>query len=329
MNQLRKKALFIKYSTDLARFRPAFAGLYQCPICMKIFSADAIASGELTDGHVWPAKIRELSNDITQHQHVLLCHSCNSKLGQQGDAHMQNFTLVRQGQKSGELHGTQYIEAFSWDTGEKAVVRGIVKLKDGNEIGEIALIPDINNPSELNKFNRMAHEGDSMTMLIRNEKAYRVEHAPVGWTTSAYLYAFRHLGYRYILQKPLNEIRKYIQQSFLPENRQQEIPYPETLGFRTGTVTYLDGSILLEPQIFIAIPIRDRKAIHLEVNLLDFSTCLPINVEAGTLYRNLSRVMRETQIQLSSEQEDIAMWFNCNRIENERCFSNKIISYPI
>jgi hypothetical protein len=328
MNQPLKAALFARFSKDLAQFRPDLDGMYMCPICMEVFSEETIPQEKLTDGHIWPALIREMCEGNLEQYRVLLCQDCNNRSGQQGDAHMQTVELVRKGQDTGKLYQTKFLTIEDWNTGEIITVRGDVEMQEGDNNFTFGTPTKINNPTDIAKLNDPARSEREYTIIVRNEHKYQVHHAPVGWVTAAYLFAFWHLGYRYILQHSLAPIRKYIMQSFLPKNKQTEIAIPDIPGFRTGRVVYEDGKPLKEPVISLMLPFPKQKFVYLDISLLDYTTLLPVEVKLDSLYEAAIQYLEQRGIPITEIDDIVPFWFNCDRFEQPDCRWNSILTFP-
>jgi 5-methylcytosine-specific restriction endonuclease McrA len=106
-----QRQLFSKHAKDMRDVGATTEELFVCPICVDVRTREHLEAGYMDVGHVWPEYIRQKS-ELAQHQHVLLCKSCNSNAGKCADAAMQDVERIHELMRSGASRRPVAIRIF-------------------------------------------------------------------------------------------------------------------------------------------------------------------------------------------------------------------------
>ena len=310
-NREQRNSLFQSHSADLASIIPNIENVFVCPICLNIFSPDAIDEVLVDVGHVWPKYFRDRS-DIAKNQKVLLCKKCNSSAGTAGDLLMQIEAEVTEGEKIGKLglrnirvtksssfgEGLEF-EAYVQNTGEKSIKLGFPRYSKKSQ--------KLYFEEQRKKFYDLANAGP-INITVYPPRAHprnpfgdptNAPLAQAGFLTSAYLMAFFEYGYRYILQTCLDPVREYIQQSFekkVDERLKFEEAKDTCVQFCTDTSHYRE-----DPEIGFSVVPDKKTPLFQEVRFLNYHIRLPI----PTIFEGENRLNIMTQfLELSGQSVD-------------------------
>jgi hypothetical protein len=198
---LRRRRLWFRAGvTDLGKVSGRNIERYACPLCLRTFDEASIARGELTDEHVPPASVggRRL---------VLTCRPCNSVSGYGLDAHLavaEAHLDLSAGPHGRPVRGTftigdaELIGTLGRD-GEALIARGV---------------PQANRPGAPEAADRAMTEamtgGGRGHINFRSNEGWTQRRVWVAWTRAAYLAVFAVMGYAYILQPGLDDVRSQI-----------------------------------------------------------------------------------------------------------------------
>jgi hypothetical protein len=237
----RRRAWFAAGVADLENVAGRSMNEYACPLCVRTYPGSAIESGELSDEHVPPAS-------MGGKRLVLTCKRCNSVSGHDLDAHLA----------VAEAH----LDLAAGPSGRP--VRGTFTLGNASLIGTLARegdtllamgVPKANRPGAPEAIDEQmsATGGGSGRLNFRSHEGWVQGRARIAWTRAAYLASFAIMGYRYILQPELAQVRAQIAN-----------PDDESL---PGTVTIsLDGDVgarrlwlIEEPAWLKSIAVRMRR----------------------------------------------------------------------
>jgi len=280
--------LYDAHVTDLRSVTdivPTVGNEFICPVCLVNFTTEDIANKRLSDGHVWPTFIRDKSgSQLAKTHHVILCDRCNWEAGAHGDAHVQLLEKVRDGTKTGKHYGDQLIQITSGSTDRPITLRGNIARTDKLAV-TLAFPIDKksrrwarNDPKEQARFEALRDSGEPISMVVHPHHGVKAHLAKAGWITSAYLFAFYTLGYRYIFHESLNDVRQYIARSFEDEAK-QELALPQSDVFR---VEITDDNVK-DPQIGVMLPFGGNKPVYLQINFFDYQVRLPFRVSSEIL----------------------------------------------
>lgn len=224
-----------------AHLLPADIDLYPCPLCLRgLFTIEAIEAGDLTREHVPP-------HSLGGRWLALTCRACNNVAGTFFDAEAEKQERMRSfltGQHQGLMRGTYTVNGVSHRgemhlapmlgdgpapitfVGPDAKVGDPVVMAFTNEGMGMYLqsVAKINNPPEAQRFEQVlgAAVENQVQIDIRLTPRFRfsAERARVSWVRSAYLVAFAALGWSYILQESLAQVRNQFEvreKAFFPE----------------------------------------------------------------------------------------------------------------
>lgn len=324
--------LFRPHSNDLISYDPKCANQFVCPICLRIFSLDDIASGVLSDGHIWPDAIREKSGtEKTILQRVLLCTECNNRAGSRGDKQMQLRELAKDAEKKGELFGERRIQVVRGLAEKPIQLRAQVRIEQKETIkGQIVFQFDKvnewarNNPKEREKFKALGRD-NSFSLIVYPFHEMKPYLAEVGWITSAYLLAFYTFGYRYILNKDMNIVRDYISKSFT--NAPDPRPELDDFGMQECNIHYSQ-----EPEIGLVIPLDGKVGVHLEISLFDCHIRLPFHHFIPSTLSILIQCNEEISKEMPKLIEKKAKLYisvKCTKMDGHDCLWDYVLGKPI
>jgi hypothetical protein len=281
--------LFDVHTKDLNEFHPGIGEAVFCPICLNIFPREAITQKFLTDGHVWPTVVRKTSK-LARSMHVLLCSKCNHTAGSWGDKQMQVSELVKQGDETGDLYGTREVQIIK-NLGEKPIkmmVNVSRHLDDKSFTIQGRIDKDLNwvdgSPEDQARFREVYEKGERVTIIINPYRELKSQFIRAGWIMSAYLMAFYHLGYRYILHQSLDPVRDYLLQSFDPITA-KDLIHPDDINF---TVQEYKSEYFPDPELFFIYPLEFDQCVYLQVNCFKYEIRLPFRY-VRSLFESLVR----------------------------------------
>lgn len=201
--------------------------LYPCPLCLDgLYVIEAIEAGELTREHVPPHSLGGRSLALT-------CRTCNNDSGTFYDAEAEKQQRMRSflaGRHQGPVRGTYTVNGVSHrgdihlgpghGDGLAPITFVGANAKEGDPVimaatdTGVALylqsITKINNPPEAARFDQAlgdAVDNQRLDLSFEPKIRFSAERARVSWVRSAYLAAFAALGWTYILQESLAQIR--------------------------------------------------------------------------------------------------------------------------
>lgn len=194
-----KYDIFDCFSNNLELVDSSYKGLYRCPICLKLFKKADLENNVLTVEHIIPEK---LGGKIF----TLTCKTCNSECGTYLDVHLINKIFadeVLSGKSSEPLNAEIEIG--------DGLTRGdlYIQQKGGKSSVKFVGKPNMVHPAALEKCSKALSEGLDEIKLSGN-LGYKVFNLQIALIKIAYLLLFSRLGYGYILNNPLEEIREQI-----------------------------------------------------------------------------------------------------------------------
>jgi hypothetical protein len=272
------KFLFENHLADLKDIYPLNKDIFICPICFRQYNYSDIKKEKLTRGDIWPKYIREKSG---KQQIVLLCKDCNSLAGEHGDAQMNMIEQIKDGDEKGELYGKRRIQITKQDGSPLIKINAHVK-KD-KDTNAITLSWKLNNKEAWDgndgrmkqTIEGLVGKAEPLSIFIDGnpikETEPRPELAPVGWITSAYLFAFYTFGYRYIFHHTLDPVREYILSSFDKEQHKNLKASYATFGIREYKDKFFET-----PTIEIILPFEEE-VIYLQIQLFKYQIKLPFH----------------------------------------------------
>ena len=287
------KILFDSHAQDLKAFHPDDQDYFICPICLRGYTSEALYGDLLSLGHVWPEYLRKKS-EKARNMHTLLCKNCNNKAGSHSDKQMQLYTEHRDGFEKGRLEkinvllyrnheetpiNLNNISLLINNTEHSFIITGRVdketqEFLDGSPIDQKKLIEVCLNQEPVRPQSKPAAD-------------YKPDLVPAGFITSAYLMCFYFLGYRFILDRSLDVVREYIQDSFMREKRQNPIQLNED----DFGIWETQENIYKDPELFFMIPFESGKHVYFQVNYLSYQIRLPSRYQPEYLFPVLQRII--------------------------------------
>ncbi|HLE04857.1 MAG TPA: hypothetical protein VI729_09655 [Anaerolineales bacterium] len=331
-----RESLFRAHSQDLESIHPELANRFMCPICHRLFSLDDIGADVLTVGHIWPEDFRSHSqSELARHQHILLCHECNSNAGRRGDKQAQVFEGLRRGEESGDLFGERLLEARTGPGEEPIRLRARVRIEHGDDIsGKITFEVDQqrqawarNDPRQEERFRSLARTGERFSVLVHPDRRAVPELARAGWITSAYLNAFHTFGYRYILQDAvIGTVRPYILNSIY--NDVESLHFPESEDF---AVFDCSDHPTDDPVIAVVIPAESNDKIHLRVSFLKNEVSLPFPFVPKALGSLIFARMPDYEKRIAEIENQNAFLYlqvSCTKLDAHDCIWDYVLGKP-
>ncbi len=178
----------------LFKTQPSRKNIVVCPLCFdKYFTLEDIENGSLTAEHVPPKK---LGGKVD----LLTCRECNNNQGSSLDSH-----LIKYIRSLDVLDGTgpTFVagSASGEDTGEFTVEFRSTSEKQWELLG----VPKASNVQNINAFTKGLESPDfkfNLKLRVPNERRARLS-----LLRSAYLTAFRYLGYGFLVNLNLGVLR--------------------------------------------------------------------------------------------------------------------------
>lgn len=179
-------------------------GFYICPLCLKSFNLKQYGNdiGDILTVEDVPPK------SLGGSPCLLTCRTCNSRCGYEIDVFLLN-----------DIRSID--EKMDFSKPKIGILsKNDIKLNATIELGDSGYKINIshhnNNPSKIDAFKRSFYEknGSSKFNLKVKKYDYKIDsnRAKIAALKSAYLLAFKELGYNYILNNNLNDVRRQILQ---------------------------------------------------------------------------------------------------------------------
>jgi len=324
--------LFDSHTADLAEVCPQLAGSFICPICLLIFERGAIADELVDDGHVWPKHFRK-GRPKAAAMHVLLCKSCNGKAGTQGDNQIQLYENIRHGNETGDLYGTRRVQLFP--EGDEKPIDQWVKVKLDKD-GSLTISGRVDktkkwrdgSPKDQARFEELFSKQRRAKIIIHDLPALRPQTVAPGLITSAYLYAFWALGYRYILHKILDPVREHITTSFTKKDM-MDWALPVEDNFQAGEF----GSARYEtPHLYFALPAVAGQYLYSQIRFLRYQVRLPFHCNELMLGSLAARARAEHRVeleQLQARSEAFYLRIPCTKTQVHDCWWDYFMGKPL
>ncbi len=202
----RRTKLFQLYSQNLQflkryygiRFEPDFDEGYICPLCFKVFFLDALSEKYLTLEDIPPAKLGGKPR-------ILTCQNCNHWSGTNLDSELINklaFDDFLQGISSATADGRVRF-------GEEYQVGATIRIGEKGQI-QILYDPRRSNQLHIDETRRMLKAGAANEINLTLYGKYKQNRPEVALLRIAYLLAFNVLGYGFLLNDNMQEVRRQI-----------------------------------------------------------------------------------------------------------------------
>lgn len=220
---------------------------------------------DLTIGHVWPNLFREKKHALEKYQ-ILLCSYCNSKAGSSGDAQMQLAEKHKNAERAGLLEDRK-IQLVASDNQKPIKLQANVTRTDKTG-ARLVFSAKRNSPTEIEAFKKMAASKQKFNLIVQPPRLVNTEKAKAGWVTSAFLFAFYTLGYRYLANEYMNPVRQFIWDSF--DKKTVAMPDSVSVGEYKNKEVNFD-----EPRLEINIPLNPPDPCHVEIKMARYVISLP------------------------------------------------------
>jgi hypothetical protein len=179
-------------------------GYYVCPLCMKTFNLQELSDkiGEVLTLEDVPPK------SLGGSPILVTCKKCNSTCGHEIDNWLLNELELQYGDKNQRLENT---DALLNSHGKKVHTKVRID-KDKTICFDIR--SKTNPPNAVDEFvSSVERDGNNYSIQVKlhvKKEKRNVQAARIAVLKSAYLYAFRKLGYYYILNESLTPVREQI-----------------------------------------------------------------------------------------------------------------------
>ena len=191
-----------RFTEELKAIFPDYSFSFRCPVCLRDFTEADVIDGRLCDAHIIPAKL-DGSTKTT------VCAACDSRIGHEIEGPLMNYLTNL---------STIYLKR-----GGK--IRGSSKIVIGDQIYPARISVDTSkgwtiemlDPTRSEDLVEQVRKGPFRATLLVSKSQKATNNALTAFALkAAYLAAFEHLGYKYILQRQLDWIRQVIRspQSF-------------------------------------------------------------------------------------------------------------------
>lgn len=204
---------------------------YACPLCLRIFRADALNARALTIDHVPP---RALGGRLA----VLTCQQCNNESGHELDAHAANRSRMEALMGAVLGKGRPESGPARLRVGDAAVN---INLGAGGETNELTILPGSNDPGEVERlFQNTTRLRDGDEIHIDLGVSFHVNRAKVADLRAAYLAVFAEFGFAWIGHASYARVRAQIQQ---PEEEVLESFWlaPREIGINETTIIWAEA----------------------------------------------------------------------------------------
>jgi len=182
-----------RFTKELKTMFPGYSLLFKCPVCLCDFSETDVKKGRLCDAHIIPEKLGGINKTI-------VCTSCDSKIGHEIEGpiinHLTNLSIMNL-KKNGKVYGSSQIviEGESYPA----------KISANKGKGWTIEMLDPYRAERL--FEQAKKKPFRFTALFRKSHKATNQSFRAFSLKIAYLAAFEHYGYKYILQDQLNWLR--------------------------------------------------------------------------------------------------------------------------
>ena len=329
-----RKQLFDRHLMNLKSLFPAAGNIFVCPVCQKQHTAEAIDSGRLTDGHVWPRYIRKKNSRILSQHRVLLCASCNHTLGSRGDKQMQLFEKMREGDREGVLYGERRVEIVRGPSHEPIPLRAKIHIDPKTLAGKISFKKRkgspgwlTNDPTHMERFYALTGARERFSVLAFPPDEFRPVVAQIGWITSAYLFAFYTLGYWYVCHEELEPVRSLILRSF-GKPKDQPVGFSPSAVLGVSIVDHCDA----DPEIAVVIPLTVGQPEFLQVRFLNYQVRLPFPGIPFIFYSMLKARIPDIQEKIASADQQggvVCIAIMCNKSDGHLCTWDYVLGKPL
>ena len=195
IRQRKKRDWFDRGAAAYALVRADQRGeaVYPCPICLTLFTVDALADGRLSSEHVPP-------ECVGGHELVLTCKRCNNSAGTKLDADAAVKELVHSAMAGTREHRERVKAAVGdlWVNAEVHLSGGRYSL----------VVPrHVNKPGTADNLKAVVRPGSSMTVQYRR---FSELGAKISWFRAGYLAVFAVAGYAFALDPAMEIVRRQI-----------------------------------------------------------------------------------------------------------------------
>lgn len=179
-------------------------GYYVCPLCKKTFNLQDLGDkvGDVLTLEDVPPK------SLGGSPILVTCKECNSKCGHDIDNWLLHELELQYGNKDRQLENT---DAILVSHGKKIHTK--VRIEEDKTI-RFDIRSKTNPPNAVDEFvNSVKSDGENYSIKVNihvKKEKRNVQAARIAVLKSAYLYAFRKLGYYYILNDSLKPVRDQI-----------------------------------------------------------------------------------------------------------------------
>jgi hypothetical protein len=192
----QSRLILAKYLNEhLCSFGDGFVNKVICPTCVKEFDLN-LDQRSFTAGHILP----EASGGD---EWTFLCNDCNSQFGEKQDKWLGEYLNILNN-PMGTLLDAKSKSRYISINGE--TVNGTISVSDVDGGIDIGLPINRNPPGKVESIKF----GDSLEVNFKIPLTLHQNEIAVGYITAAYLMWFNEIGYNWVLQSSLDNVRKQI-----------------------------------------------------------------------------------------------------------------------
>lgn len=207
-NSERRAKLFEIYNRNLLAVmeHPAFTTKvdledhFVCPICLRVYSREALDSKEITLEHVPPGSLGGKVSALT-------CKSCNNYAGSSLEKDLtdeQKFLDFLR-----DVPGAEIDSLLGIDDATMRVSITIRKDQEGKPMWSFVGIPNASNPRYVEQINKR-FETNRVSELGFSFELYRKRRPTIARLRIAYLIAFSNFGYAFALHPSMRAVQEQI-----------------------------------------------------------------------------------------------------------------------
>lgn len=201
-NILAKNVTAVKQHPKIT-IDPDLTDAIVCPICMKLFPREALATDE---GYIDYLTLEDVPpKSLGGKAITLTCKICNNTAGSQLESHLKkrlDFEGALEGKDNSLVEG-------KIKTNDNISVNASINIKADNKIA-IYLDQNRSNPHDLQKFTTKLNSGNNIDFSIDFFGKYKLHRPEVALLRIAYLIAYSTFGLGFIINPDLQIIRDQI-----------------------------------------------------------------------------------------------------------------------
>jgi hypothetical protein len=228
---LKRSQFFDSFSRNLnnvkrhpkIRIQPNLDEGYLCPICFKIFDREALSISKEYDDHLTLEDVP--SKFLGGKVRALTCKICNNWAGTELESDLGKKLMMDE-----FLAGVPGVKIKTRFSPASSIDLTAIAQFTPDKILDIRYDSDRSNPNDLERFRELKNPGEisSFTLQFR---PYKINRPEIALIRIAYLLAFAHFGYGFLMSYNLMYVRHQIQSSaekILPDWGILPVDFPDS-----------------------------------------------------------------------------------------------------